>query len=151
MWPKVTSVPLFLLVVASLLAIVCPAFAETGTYQVPPQQQQIIPITLNSGDSASGSLVVNGRGNVDFWISDPQGNNVTTYSGQTEFSLDANTSGTFAFHIFNLSTDASVSVTLNYNVVYEIFGMPQEMFILLVIVGVALLMIIVWATMSKKL
>ncbi len=148
---KVNSVPLFLLVVASLLAIVCPAFAETGTYQIPPQQQQIIQLNLNSGDSASGSIVVNGGGNVDFWISDPQGMNVTTYSGQTEFSLDANTSGYFAFHMFNTSTDTSVSVTLNYNVVHEIFGMSQEMFLLLVIVGVALLMIIVWAIMSKKL
>ena len=95
--------------------------------------------------------MADGEGTFNFWISDPQSMNVTSYSniGQTEFSLDAKTSGTFAFHILNRSTDASAAATLNYDVVRRVFGMPQEMFLLLVVVGVALLMITVWATMSK--
>jgi hypothetical protein len=126
------------------------AVAETSTYQIPAQQQRLISFNLNNGDSASGTIILNGAGSVDFWISDPQNRNVTAYTniGQTEFSINAEISGTFFFHIFNKSID-SVSATLNYNVVHRIFGMPQEIFLLLVIVGVLLLLIIFWAILSK--
>lgn len=151
MQPRNNGILLFLLLAASLFVIICPVIAETGTYQIQPQQQKTISLSLNSGDSVTGSIVVNGEGSLDFWISDPQGMNVTSHSniGQTDFSLNAQTSGTFTSHIFNRSTDSSVTAILNYNTTRRIFGMPQEMFLLLVIVGVVLLLIAVWAVLSK--
>lgn len=134
-----------------LFLVVSTAIAETGTYQIAPQQQKVISINLNSGDSASGTIVVNGEGAIDFWISDPQNMNVTTqsYIGHSEFSFTAETSGTFLFYMFNRSMESSVTVTLNYNVVHNIFGMPQEIFLLLLIVGVVLLLLVIWAILSK--
>ena len=145
------SILLFLLLGLFLNTIVYTANAETGTFEISPQQQQVVSINLNNGDSASGTIVVNGEGAIDFWITDPQGNNVTVHgnTGQAQFSLDAKTSGTFQFHIFNKSASSNVTATLNYNVVRRIFGMPQEMFLLLVIVAVVLLLIVIWAVMSK--
>ena len=145
------SIFLFLLLTFSLLATVCSVVADTGTYPIQPLQQQTIKLNLDNGDSVTGTIVVNGQGMIDFWISDPQGMNVTNYSntGQTSFSINAQTSGTFTFHMFNPSADSSISVTINYNPNYTILGMPQELFLLLVIVGVALLLIIVWALSSK--
>lgn len=151
MQPRKNSILLFLLLTASLFVIICPVIAETGTYQIQPQQQKTVSLSLNSGDSVTGSIVVNGEGAIDFWISDQRGMNVTSHGnvGQTEFSLNAQNSGTFTFHIFNRSTDSSVRTTLNYNATHRIFGMPQEMFLLLVIVGIVLLLIAVWAVLSK--
>ena len=145
------SIPLFLLLTFSLLATVRSVVADTATYPIQPLQQQTITLTLNNGDSVTGTIVVNGQGMIDFWISDPQGMNVTNYSnaGQTSFSINAQTSGTFTFHMFNPSADSSISVTINYNPNFTILGMPQELFLLLVIVGVALLLVVVWALSSK--
>jgi hypothetical protein len=149
---KKNSLLLFLFLgIFLVMIIVYSANAETGTYEIQPQQQRIVSINLNSGDSVSGTVVVNGEGAVDFWISDPQGNNVTAHgnTGQEPFSLNAETSGTFQLHIFNRSTSSNVNAVLNYNVVHRIFGMPQEMFLLLVIVVVVFLLIIIYAAMSK--
>jgi hypothetical protein len=148
---KKGSIPLFLLLTFSLFATVCSVIADTRTCEIEPQQQQTITLNLNNGDSVSGTIVVNGQGLIHFWISDPQGMNVTDYGnvGKTDFSLNAQTSGTFTLHMFNTSPDSSVSATINYNATYRILGMPQELFLLLVIVGVALLLIIVWALSSR--
>lgn len=154
MQPRKNNLLLFLLLAVSLFVFVCPVIAETGTFQnIPPHQQRTVLISLNNGDSVTGSIVVNGEGAIDFWVSDPQNNNVTSAThnniGQTDFSLTAQSSGTFTFHIFNRSTDSNVTVTLNYNATRRIFGIPQEMFLLLVIVGVVLLLIVAWAVLSK--
>jgi hypothetical protein len=144
---------LLLLLAAYVFVFICPVIAETGTYQIQPQYQRTVSISLNSGDSVAGSIVVNGEGAIDFWVSDPQSNNVTSAThnniGQTDFSLTAQSSGTFTFHIFNRSTGSSVTAMLNYNATHRIFGIPQEMFLLLVIVGVVLLLIVAWAVLSK--
>ena len=142
---------LFSLFLSTLLfATISQAIAEQNKLQIPPKQEKTVSVSLNSGDSTSGTIVVDGEGSIDFWVSDPQNKNVTSSPniGQTQFSLNAETSGTFTFHVFNIG-DSEVSATLNYNVVHRIFGMPQEMFLLLVIVGVVLLMLIIWAVMSK--
>jgi hypothetical protein len=148
---KKGSLPLFLLLTLSLLATACTVSADIGTFQILPLQQQTITLNLNNGDSVSGTVVVNGQGLIDFWISDPQDINVTNYGnvGQTDFSMNAQTSGTFTLHMLNTSADSSVSVTINYNATYRILGMPQELFLVLVIVGIALLFIIVWALSSR--
>jgi hypothetical protein len=141
----------FLLFSAFLLTVVVQVMADTATLEVPPQQQKLVYFNLDSGDSASGTIVINGGATVDFWITDPQNNNVTVYNnvGNAQFSFQAQTSGTFLCHVFNTGSD-TVQGTLNYTLEHQILGMPQETFLLLVIVGIVLLMLIVWALMSKK-
>jgi len=131
-------------------AVVVQVMADTVALQVLPQEQKVVSFSLNSGDSASGIMVTNGAVNVDFWISDPQNRNVTVYSsvGSVDFSFVAQTSGTFQFHVFNKNAETVVG-TLNYTLVHRIFGVPQEIFLLLVIVGIVLLMVIAWAVMAK--
>jgi len=125
-------------------------FAETVTYDVFLQQQQIVTVSLNAGDKMAGTALVNGEGTIVFWISDPHNHNVTVPSsvGQKTFSLTAETSGVFSVHLYNSGASA-VSVTLNFNVSHQIFGMPQEIFLLMVIVGGILLLIVFWAILSK--
>ena len=145
------NILLFFLLTLCLLSTSCLVNADTGTFQIQPLQQQTITLNLNNGDSVTGTVVVNGQGVIDFWISDPQGTNVTNYGnvGQTGFSMNAQTSGNFTLHMFNPDANSSVSATINYNPNYTIMGMPQELFLLLVIVGIALLLIVVWALSSK--
>ena len=147
---KKTSLILFLFLFMLLFAIIPQANAETKPLKLPPKQDTTISVNLNSGDSMSGTVVVNGEGSVDFWVSDPQNGNATSSNNirYTQFSITAETSGTFTFHMFNRG-DNEVTLTLNYNAVRRIFGMPQEIFLLLVIAGIVLLMLIIWAVMSK--
>lgn len=139
-----------LLLSVFLLAVIAQVIADTATLEILSQQQRVVSFNLNSGDSASGTMVTNGAVTVDFWITDPQNRNVTVYSnvGNVQFSFEAQASGTFMFHIFNKNSE-TVLGTLNYTLVHRIFGMPQETFLLLVIVGIVLLMLVVWALMSK--
>lgn len=133
-----------------VLAVIPQIMADTAGLQIVSQGRKDVPFTLNAGDSASGTLVMNGGVAVDFWISDPQDRNVTVYSriGTAQFSFDAQTSGSFQFHVFNPNTETALG-TLNYTLVHRIFGMPQEILLLLVIVGILLLMLIAWAATSK--
>jgi hypothetical protein len=140
----------FLLLSAFLFIAVLPTMADTTSFEILPQQQRAFSFDLSSGDSSSGTMVTNGALTVDFWITDALNNNVTAYSstGSADFSFEAHTSGTFQFHIFNRNSQ-TVQGTLNYDIVHRIFGIPQEMFLLLLIVGIVLLMLIIWGLMSK--
>lgn len=140
----------FLFLSILVLAVIAEASAETAALQILPQQEKVVAFTLNAGDSASGTLIINSGASVDFWIADPQNRNVTVYNhvGNCEFSFDTQISGTFSFHVFNGNSETTLG-TLNYTLVHRIFGMPQEIFLLLVIVGIVLIMLIAWAAMSK--
>ena len=140
----------FLFLSTLILAVIVQVSADTAKLEIPAKQQWIVSFSLSSGDSASGTLVTDGAATVDFWVTDPQNMNVTVYHnvGNVQFSFEAQISGTFIFHVFNNNSE-TVLGTLNYTPVHRILGMPQETFLLLVIVGVVLLMLIVWALMSK--
>ncbi|KPV64702.1 MAG: emp24/gp25L/p24 family/GOLD [Candidatus Bathyarchaeota archaeon BA2] len=85
-----------------------------------------------------GSITVSGGGNdIDFYITDPNGNTILRYdrATQTSFSFTASTTGTYTMHFDNsFSIISSKSVTLSYSISKAIFGLAPELFYLLVII-----------------
>lgn len=149
MKPKTNTLP-FLFLSISILALIPLAMADTAALQVLPKQEKVIAFNLSAGDAASVTLVMNSAATVDFWITDPQNRNTTVQShvGNAEYSFDAQTSGTYLFHVYNRNSETALG-TLNYTLVHRILGMPQEIFLLLVIVVIVFIMLFVWAAMSK--
>lgn len=144
---------LLLLVLLSLSLIVSTAKAETFT--VPSLQEVTKSIGLSEGDKVSGSIsVVGGTHNdVNFYITDPNGNIVQDYVRvtQTSFSFSASTTGTYIMHFDNsFSLFSSKSVTLDYTVTKSILGIPQEYFLILLVIIVVIIVAVVVALARRK-
>ena len=147
---KIVSI---LLILVSLSLIVGIAKAETFT--VPPFQEYSKSIGLSNRDKVSGSIsVVGGSGNdVNFYVTDPNGNTILSYDRvtQTSFSFSASTTGTYVMHFDNsFSILSSKSVTLDYTVSKSIAGIPQELFFILVAAVVIVIIVAAVIVLAKR-
>lgn len=147
---KIVLVPLILLLFSVIVGIV-----KAETFTVPPSQEVTRSIGLANGDKVSGSLsVVGGSGNdVNFYVTDPNGNTILRYdrATQTSFSFSVSTTGTYTMHFDNsFSWFSSKTVTLDYSVTKSIAGIPQETFLLLVAIIVIVAIIITMAIVLSR-
>ncbi len=127
------------------------------TFTIPPFQEVVRTVGLSQGDTVSGNIAVSGgSGNdINFFVTDPNGNTVLRYdrSTQTSFSFTSSITGTYAMHFDNsFSIFSSKSVTLDYAVTKAIFGLAPEQFYLVVavIVIVIVIAIIVIAVLAHR-
>ncbi len=144
-------VALLPLVLISLGLIVGIARAETFT--VPALREYYVSLGLSNGDRVSGSMtVVGGSGNdVDFYVTDPNGNRILSLARmtQTGFSFSASTTGPYTMYFDNTFSNSSKSVTLDYTVTKSILGLPQEHFLVLLGLVVVLIAVVVVVTLRK--
>lgn len=125
--------------------------AYSGTIRLEGGEKKTIARDFNADDVVSGRVTLVGSA-INFSISDPEARIVLafTVSGPADFQFTASTTGTYNLHFENWSPDESKSVSLNYDVQHYIFGFPQELFLLFIIVGLALIAIVVFVAMSPK-
>jgi hypothetical protein len=113
-----------------LLGFVALAVCTSQTFTAPGLQTTTTTINLNKGDVVSGSVNVSGGvGNdINFYISDPNGNNVVNLSHVTQFSFSftAPSTGTYIVHFDNTIGLLQKSVTFTYNVTPSVVGLPQD-------------------------
>jgi hypothetical protein len=138
----VTSLILF----ASIVGV---ALATTETLTVPPRDIITRSLNLREEDRVSGSIsVIGGSGNdIDFYVVSPDDIVVLRIERLThkDFSFEAEKGGTYVLHFDNsFSVLVSKQVTLNYSIKHFIMGIPQEQFLLLVVVAIILIAIIVF-------
>jgi hypothetical protein len=139
-----------------LIAMVSCAKAGTETFTVPAWQEVVRTAGLSEGDKVSGSITVSGGGgnDINFYVTDPNGNTILRYdrATQTSFSFTATTTGTYTMHFDNsFSIFSSKSVTLDYTVTEAILGLAPEFFYLLVIIiGVVIVAIVALALKKRK-
>lgn len=150
---KKLSVFLSIIFLAGFLA--CCVLAETEAFTVPALQEVTRNIGLSSGDKVSGSIVVVGGGgnDIDFYVTDPEGNVLFSYERVTQksFSFVASKTGTYVLHFDNgFSLLASKSVTLDYSVTPSVFGVPQETFIYIVLTVVLVVVVAVLAVVLAR-
>lgn len=115
--------------------------AEQETFTVPPGRDITRSLQLNNEDKVSGSIsVVGGAGNdVNFFVTDPNGNTILRCdrATQTSFSFTASISGTYILHFDNsFSIISSKSVTLSYRISRAVYGIRQDIFLITVVAGV---------------
>lgn len=148
---KIVLITLILLLSSLFVGIV-----KAETFTVPTFQEVTRSIGLTNGDRVSGTIsVVGGTGNdVNFYVTDPNGNTILSYDRvtQTSFSFSASMTGTYTMHFDNsFSWLSSKSVTLDYSVTKSIAGIPQETFLLLVaIILIAVIIIAVAIVLSRR-
>ena len=125
------------------------------TFTVPPWQEVVRTVTLKEGDTLSGRINVSGgSGNdINFYVTDPDGNTILRYdrASSTSFSFTASKTGIYTLHFDNsFSIISSKSVTLEYSVKTLIFGIPQDIFYLILSLIVIVLVILVIAVILRR-
>jgi len=127
------------------------AYAPTRTLSVEGKQKISIPLELKENDRFSGKILVSGNLDIDFYVVDPNGNVFLSYIkvGNLEFAFSAPRDGQYTFYFDNTESDQQKDVTFNYNIQHYIFGVPQELFLLGVIVVIIMICLVVFAASSK--
>jgi len=144
-----------LIFVILLVAMIGCVRAGTETFTVSPLQEVVRTVGLSEGDKVSGSITVSGgTGNdINFYVTDPNGNTILRYdrASQTSFSFTASTTGTYTMHFDNtFSIFSSKSVTLDYTITKAILGLAPELFYLLVIIIVIVISAIVVFALKRR-
>jgi len=132
------------------IPILCVSAIKVETLQIDPLTGRMLIFNLSEGDKFSGSLSISGGANndIDFWITDPNGNtivNLGRISQGTTFEFTAQKSGAYTFHFDNgFSLFSSKTVSLSYDIQ---FASPINPFLLttigLIIVVVVLIILVV--------
>ncbi len=125
--------------------------AYSETFEVKARSVETKSVNLNDGDHFFIQVTIIGNP-LNFTFSDPDGKAIfdQTIAGGTDFQLTATKSGSYSLQFKNELSDETKFVTLNYNIQRYIFGLPQEYFMLFVIVGLAFVAVIVFVAMSPK-
>ena len=115
--------------------------AKTETFTVPPNREVTINLDLKEDDRVSlGFSVIGGSSKeLNFYVTDSEGKIIHSFEniGQKSLSFSVTVAGTYTLHFDNSLSSESRSVTLNYDVTHFIMGMPQTLF-LVVVIGVVL-------------
>jgi hypothetical protein len=132
-----------------------PAFSTNTSFTLQPLEERTVTLSLRLDDGVSGSFSTvsdDGTG-VNFHVTDPFNNTILHYEDvlQKSFSFTAETEGDFQLHFDNsLSAVYRKTVSLNYDVTHYILGFPQEQFLMIVIVAVAVIGLLLYAALMPK-
>ena len=124
------------------IVISCANATKVRTVQVEPLTKRMLIFDLDKGDKISGSLSISGGANddIDFWITNPDGNtivNLGRISQGTSFEFTAQESGAYTFHFDNtFSWFSSKTVSLSYDISIPA---PLDIGWTLIIIGVLLI------------
>jgi hypothetical protein len=148
-----------IIVIIVLFSFVALAACTSQTFTVPGLQTTTTTLNLNKGNVVSGNVNVSGGvGNdINFYISDPNGNNVVNLSHvtQSSYSFTAQSTGTYTVHFDNTIGLLQKSVTFTYNTTPSVLGLPQDTFIeilsiIIVAIAVAAVIVLVLSHRGKR-
>jgi hypothetical protein len=105
-------------------------------------------------DEVSVSISVVGESDegINFFVTDPDGKVIAQYErlSKEDFRFKASKQGTYRLHFDNTFSTNPKTVTFNYEVRHFIFGIPQEDFLVLMVMTVALIGILLFAALSRQ-
>jgi len=125
----------------------------TMSLTVPQGEEVTKPISLAVDDRVSIEFTVVGqtKSELDFHITDPQGNVKVEYGqvGTVKYCFTCDMAGEHILHFSNTDQIEDKLVTLNYEVQHYIFGMPQMLFLTILIVLVCVGAVAAFVMMGK--
>jgi hypothetical protein len=143
----------FILVGIMLEVLVYPAEATSISFTVQAGKEVTMPLDLAVEDHVTVKFTVIGQTSnmLDFYFTDPDGNVIQLFNatGSVNFSFICSKEGTYELHFSNVGYSDDKLVSLDYEVLPYIFGMPEMLFLTLVILGICLVMIAVFFLMGK--
>jgi hypothetical protein len=127
--------------------------ATAGTVSVPAGKTVSTNVDLNVEDEVSGRISVIGdeADGVNFTVFSPSGQSALPSQMVTvaDFKFSASEKGTYRFIFDNSLSLVDKTVSFNYDVKHYWFGMPQEVFLMIIVVLVGALALAIYAMASK--
>ncbi len=143
----------FLFAVVVFLILVQAAEATTISFTVPKSEEKTKSISLVVEDHVSVKFTVVGQtgSTLDFCITDPDGNVKAEYNktGNVDYRFVCDEAGEYILHFSNPDTSEDKLVTLNYEIQHYIFGIPQMLFLTIIIVLVCMGAVTAFILMGK--
>lgn len=143
----------FLLVVMVAAVLVRFVAATTVQFTVPSGEEVLRPVNLAVDDHVLVSFTVVGQteSTLDFCITDPDGNVTAEFSrqGYVRYSFVCEEPGDYVLHFSNVYSSESKFVALDYEVQHYILGIPQMLFLTVVIVVVCVAAVAVFVLMGN--
>ena len=146
--------PSFILIIIALLGVLMGlGQAMTTSLTVKGGEEVTHPISLAAEDRVliQFSAVGEASNTVHFSIVFPN-ETVRDFGeiGQTSFSFVCDVEGEYTLHFANNDQTAEKRVTLNYEIDHYIFGIPQMLFMVILIVVVSMAGVAVFIGLSRK-
>lgn len=143
----------FCLILGVFIISINAVSAVSRTIYVDAEQEKVESISLKVDDEVSGRISVIGDSNndIDFYITDPNGEAVVPKERVSvkDFRFTASKEGTYRIHFDNSFSTERKTVSFNYDVRHYIFGIPQEDFLVFVVMIVAVIGLLVFVALSR--
>jgi hypothetical protein len=144
-----------MLLVGALVVLFISSVGATATsFLVRAGQVEIKPVDLAVEDHVTVRFSVTDQatGGLDFYVLDPQGNVQKTFNSTSivEYDFVCSRAGEYELCFSNTGSSEDKLVSLDYEVQHYIFGMPQMLFLTLIVAGICLAMVAVFILMAKS-
>jgi hypothetical protein len=143
----------FLLLVL-VLFLVSSVKATAMSFIVRAGQVEMKPVDLFVDDRVTIKFSVTGQaeGGLDFYVLDPLGNVQKTFNGTSNvnYQFVCSREGEYELCFSNAGSTEDKLISLDYEVQHYIFGMPQMLFLTLIVVGICLAMVAVFVLMRRS-
>ncbi len=143
----------FLFIVIVLAILVQLADATAVSFTVPKGEEETKSISLVVEDHVLVKFSVVGQtaSTLDFYITDPHGDVKVKYDsvGTASYPFVCDEAGEYVLHFSNADTSEDKLVTLDYEISHYIFGVPQMLFLTIIIVLVSVAAVATFILMGK--
>jgi hypothetical protein len=144
----------FSLLAATIVLLFVPMVRATAeSFTVRAGQEEIRSLSLAIDDHVQVRFTVTGKTTslLDFYITDPNGNTMENFgeTGNLNYAFVCSQEGECKLHFSNVGSAEDKLVSLDYEVEHYIFGMQQNLFLAVIVVGICVAMVAVFILMSK--
>jgi hypothetical protein len=142
-----------LLATTIILLLIPTVKATAESFMVRAGQEETKPINPVNEDHVQIRFTVTGgtTNALDFYITDPNGNVMETLSNTTsgDYAFVCSQEGEYQLHFSNIASADDKLVSLDYEIDHYIFGMPQMLFMTLIVAVICVAAVAVFILMSK--
>jgi hypothetical protein len=144
----------FSLLATTIALLFVPLVRATAEgFSVHAGQEEIRSLSLAVDDHVQIIFTVTGQATnvLDFYITDPRGSIMEDFgaTGNVNYAFVCSQEGEYKLHFSNVVSAGDKLVSLDYEVQHYIFGMQQNLFLTLIVVGICVAMVAVFILMSK--
>jgi len=145
---------IFFIVLAALSSSIRFGLATVGSFTVKAGEEVTRPLSLAVEDRVAIKFaIVGGQGGstLDFRITCPNGTDKAIYIdvGNLDYRFVCDAEGNYTMHFSNAGSFEDMFVSLDYEVQHYIFGMPQMLFLTMIVVVVCVAAVAVFILMGK--
>lgn len=142
------------LLAATIVLLLIPTVSATAeSFTVHAGQEETRFLKLVADDHVQIRFTVTGQTTnvLDSYITDPPGNVMQNFgtTGNVNYAFVCSQEGEYKLHFSNVASTEDKLVSLDYEIQPYIFGMPQMLFLTLIVVGICIAAVAVFILMSK--